>query len=390
MCRSGLSHYGANSEIRTALGHKQATTAALKQRNAFFLIHKRFALPGCRLSNRKTCPKKRERDQRCKNLEEKKSVCVKRSKYLPYFRSSLEIHTPETTRHWWSHEMPKMTQKAYKTGLCPACFFQPKFRINLRPLLYGRPDFLNVAPSLWRKRRLQGIVTAHAFINVAETYLAGVISLVPPPPPLRNAPDMRPSPLHTIRLVTSRKEQVLWNKSSLKLVFHSSGFDLFIINQHDTDNVPGAFWFVAFEANVKRIGHTVLILCTSRTKSTFEIILPPKEEQSLLESLVTVFESINTMLATVDVANSKAWKLEDQMKILEAVGAHTLNKVVVEQLHEWLAKTAKAAIPEEFSSNDPLSLIRGVADLLRDGGSRAAVPPLTDNQTDPALPAATQ
>eukprot|EP00808_Paulinella_micropora_P010483 g21475.t1 len=158
-----------------------------------------------------------------------------------------------------------------------------------------------------------------------------------------------------------------------------------------------AFWFVAFEANVKRIGHIVLvqslwtnpvpltrawclweILCTFRTKSTFEIILPPKEEKSLLESPVTQegFNSINTMLATVDVANAKAWKAEDQKKILKAVaktgeGIHGLNKVVVEQLRDWPAKTAKAAIPEEPSSKDALSLIRGVAILMSNQGTLA-------------------
>eukprot|EP00808_Paulinella_micropora_P025253 g3278.t1 len=112
-------------------------------------------------------------------------------------------------------------------------------------------------------------------------------------------------------------------------------FDLFTINQHGTDNVPGAFWFVAFEANVARIGHTVLvqsqwtnpvpltrawclweILCTSRTKATFEIILPPKEEQSLLKALVTQegFDSIAAMLATVDVANAKRGKRKTRRK----------------------------------------------------------------------------
>eukprot|EP00808_Paulinella_micropora_P025534 g7102.t1 len=123
------------------------------------------------------------------------------------------------------------------------------------------------------------------------------------------------------------------------------------------------------------------ILCTSRTKATFEIILPPKEEQSLLESLVTRFDSIAAMLATVDVANAKAWKAEDQKKILEAVaetgeGVHGLNKLVVEQLRDWLAKTAKAAIPEEPSSNDPLSLINSVANLLSDQGKLAEAEPL--------------
>eukprot|EP00808_Paulinella_micropora_P014461 g41167.t1 len=162
-------------------------------------------------------------------------------------------------------------------------------------------------------------------------------------------------------------------------------FDLFTINQHGTDNVPGAFWFVAFEANVARIGHTVLvqsqwtnpvpltrawclweILCTSRTKATFEIILPPKEEQSLLKALVTQegFDSIAAMLATVDVANAKR------------EGIHGLNKVVIEQLRDWLAKTAKAAIPEDHSSNDPLSLINCVAVLLRDQGKQVEAEPL--------------
>eukprot|EP00808_Paulinella_micropora_P004758 g12825.t1 len=199
-------------------------------------------------------------------------------------------------------------------------------------------------------------------------------------------------------------------------------FDLFTINQHGTDNIPGAFWFDAFEANVARIGHTILIqspwtnpvpltrawclweiLCTSRTKSTFEIILPPVEEKSMLIALVTDFQSVNRMLTTVDVANAKAWKLEDQKKILEAVaqtgeGTHGVNKVVIEQLRDWLAKTGKAAIAEEparllrstlsadpvarfeaahsLLTNDHRSLIDGVASLLRDQGKLVEAEPL--------------
>eukprot|EP00808_Paulinella_micropora_P016311 g52657.t1 len=112
-------------------------------------------------------------------------------------------------------------------------------------------------------------------------------------------------------------------------------FDRFTINRHGTNNVQARSGSLRSKANVKRIGHIVLvqslwtnpvpltrawclweILCTFRTKSTFEIILPPKEEKSLLESPVTQegFNSINTMLATVDVANAKAWKAEDQKK----------------------------------------------------------------------------
>eukprot|EP00808_Paulinella_micropora_P026528 g8799.t1 len=184
-------------------------------------------------------------------------------------------------------------------------------------------------------------------------------------------------------------------------------FDRFTINRHGTNNVQARSGSLRSKANVKRIGHIVLvqslwtnpvpltrawclweILCTFRTKSTFEIILPPKEEKSLLESPVTQegFNSINTMLATVDVANAKAWKAEDQKKILKAVaktgeGIHGLNKVVVEQLRDWLAN-AKAAIPEEPSSKDALSLIRGVAILMSNqgtlapSGSSASVPVL--------------
>eukprot|EP00808_Paulinella_micropora_P027520 g1688.t1 len=173
-------------------------------------------------------------------------------------------------------------------------------------------------------------------------------------------------------------------------------FDRFTINRHGTNNVQARSGSLRSKANVKRIGHIVLvqslwtnpvpltrawclweILCTFRAKSTFEIILPPKEEKSLLESPVTQegFNSINTMLATVDVANAKAWKAEDQKKILKAVaktgeGIHGLNKVVVEQLRDWLAN-AKTAIPEEPSSKDALSLIRGVAILMSNQGTLA-------------------
>eukprot|EP00808_Paulinella_micropora_P002268 g45293.t1 len=168
------------------------------------------------------------------------------------------------------------------------------------------------------------------------------------------------------------------SKASLKSAFHSSGFDRFTINRHGTNNVQARSEPMDEPLPLTRAWCLWEILCTFWTKSTFEIILPPKEEKSLLESLVTQegFNSINTMLATVDVANAKAWKAEDQKKILKAVaktgeGIHGLNKVVVEQLRDWLAKTAKAAIPEEPSSKDALSLIRGVAILMSNQGTLA-------------------
>eukprot|EP00808_Paulinella_micropora_P028443 g79601.t1 len=156
------------------------------------------------------------------------------------------------------------------------------------------------------------------------------------------------------------------------------GFDRFTINRHGTNNVQARSEPMdepcATDACVVLVGDPLHL----PAKSTFEIILPPKEEKSLLESPVTQegFNSINTMLATVDVANAKAWKAEDQKKILKAVaktgeGIHGLNKVVVEQLRDWLAKTAKAAIPEEPSSKDALSLIRGVAILMSNQGTLA-------------------
>eukprot|EP00808_Paulinella_micropora_P016315 g52662.t1 len=112
-------------------------------------------------------------------------------------------------------------------------------------------------------------------------------------------------------------------------------FDRFTINRHGTNNVQARSEPMdepcATDACVVLVGDPLHL----PAKSTFEIILPPKEEKSLLESPVTQegFNSINTMLATVDVANAKAWKAEDQKKILKAVaktgeGIHGLNKVL--------------------------------------------------------------
>eukprot|EP00808_Paulinella_micropora_P025130 g76271.t1 len=155
-------------------------------------------------------------------------------------------------------------------------------------------------------------------------------------------------------------------------------FDRFTINRHGTNNVQARSEPMDEPCATDACVVLVEILCTFRAKSTFEIHSAAQEEKSLLESPVTQegFNSINTMLATVDVANAKAWKAEDQKKILKAVaktgeGIHGLNKVVVEQLRDWLAKTAKAAIPEEPSSKDALSLIRGVAILMSNQGTLA-------------------
>eukprot|EP00457_Paulinella_chromatophora_P000829 gb/GEZN01000829.1/.p1 GENE.gb/GEZN01000829.1/~~gb/GEZN01000829.1/.p1 ORF type:complete len:1062 (+),score=199.70 gb/GEZN01000829.1/:200-3385(+) len=174
-------------------------------------------------------------------------------------------------------------------------------------------------------------------------------------------------------------------------------FDIFTVNQHATDTVPGQFWFDAFRTNVKKIGHTVLVQspwanpvpltrawclweihCTADVQAEFEIILSSAEEKSFLQALVTEegIAQINTMLATVDVSVAKAWKLQDQEKILKAVrdsegGVHGLNKLVIRQLRDWLATTAQASVlKEEATCKDKISspLMNSVGLLLREQG----------------------
>ena len=96
-------------------------------------------------------------------------------------------------------------------------------------------------------------------------------------------------------------------------------FDLFSNNQHAAPNLPFQWWCTTFKSAIAQFGYTVMILspwhdpvpltrawclfelyCTSETKSRFEIVMSPSDEQAFVDAITSDTQGeMNKMLATV-------------------------------------------------------------------------------------------
>eukprot|EP00808_Paulinella_micropora_P001610 g10533.t1 len=153
-------------------------------------------------------------------------------------------------------------------------------------------------------------------------------------------------------------------------------FEFFTVNQHQISTVDPDFWFEAFRENVQTIGRTVLILspwrnpllltrswclweifCTRVTESMFEICLSPTEAKDFEKALVEDFSSILGSLSKIDVKKAKAFKKEDQEKILALVermkdGAHELKKAVLAEMRAWVLQVGRDHKLPPFGESD--------------------------------------
>jgi hypothetical protein len=190
-------------------------------------------------------------------------------------------------------------------------------------------------------------------------------------------------------------------------------FDLFANPQTKTADRPFEWWTGCFRDNIRRIGHTLLVLewedpkpltrawcvweiaCSIGTK--LEVIMSPVQasrmEQSFLDeidALQGVFKStlcyadfaiMVENLCHVDVARAQASLPSDKEKIVVAiektVGLKGVNDSVSCELRSWLLVVGNAAlsrVPQELRAES--SLLRSVAKLLHSQGKFAEAEPL--------------
>jgi tetratricopeptide (TPR) repeat protein len=173
-------------------------------------------------------------------------------------------------------------------------------------------------------------------------------------------------------------------------------FDVFCINQLVDVVLEFDWWSTIFRSAIKGFGYTVMVLapwdnpipltrswCLFELWSTaieacrFEVAMRKDQQDAFIADLSKDIQAVKKMLGTIDVEHSKAFKIEDQKNIFEAVkqttGFVALNQTVLEKLREWVIATAENAAKQQ--QPEDLTLQHNLATMYADQGNfnKAAV-----------------
>jgi len=176
-------------------------------------------------------------------------------------------------------------------------------------------------------------------------------------------------------------------------------FDLFSNGQHGTSSRPFTWWTGCFRDNIRRLGHTLLVLqwaapipltrmwcvwelaSTASTGARLEVAMSPTEERAFLAALEAEYDTLVHKTCRVDVETAEAYNTADRERIREAVrasvGFQDTNKLVIGQMREWMASAGMAALvtlpPLERAAS---RLQWNLARLLREQGRLEDAEPL--------------
>ena len=179
-------------------------------------------------------------------------------------------------------------------------------------------------------------------------------------------------------------------------------FDVFSVNQHADTEVDLDFdwWSHSFKSAIRDFGRTVMVLApwqdpipltrgwclfeiysTIVTESRFEVAMTKSSKEAFLKDIISdPDESINKMLATIDVAKSECFKPEDKENIFnivrKEVGMGKINTMIFERLQSWVIETTEAARNDD---PDNLPLLHSLAELNLIQGQRGKAEPLFVN-----------
>ncbi len=159
-------------------------------------------------------------------------------------------------------------------------------------------------------------------------------------------------------------------------------FDLFSVNQHQTQYRDFQWWTTTFQQSISEIGYTVMVLSpwqnplpltrawclwelysAVETKSRFEIALSENEQKHFFGDLATDVDGcLLKMFSCINVEKSQAFKQEDRDRIFQAIrntiGFSQLNAIVFNRLREWIVAVTEvevskctSSLEEEYSAN---------------------------------------
>ena len=171
-------------------------------------------------------------------------------------------------------------------------------------------------------------------------------------------------------------------------------FDLFSNNQHQTSIRPFEWWCNTFQSAIRDFGHTILVLTPWRDpipltrawclweiyssvvmQARLEIAIIASQQKDFVIALTEDFDSINAMIARINIKNSKAFKEEDRIRILQAVeqsagGFMAVNQMVFQQLWKSLTVIAEEALSlADRNDVNTYKLVNAVGGLLEAQGT---------------------
>jgi tetratricopeptide (TPR) repeat protein len=152
-------------------------------------------------------------------------------------------------------------------------------------------------------------------------------------------------------------------------------FDLFSNNQHHTSELNFEWWSHTFQAAIREIGYTVMVLapwnnpvpltrawclwelyCTAVTQVKYSIAKTQTATNQFLEDIVCkdTTEEMNKMFAMINVRKSKCFKSEDRIRIFQAiessVGFNRLNTIVFEKIRDWVIEVMEIQLQQSTQS----------------------------------------
>jgi tetratricopeptide (TPR) repeat protein len=178
-------------------------------------------------------------------------------------------------------------------------------------------------------------------------------------------------------------------------------FDLFSNNQHSTWIRPFEWWCGTFRSAIAEFGHVVMVMapwsdpipltrawclfelyCIADTPNgKFEVAMSRSEQAKFLDSVSEDPEAeLNNMLAAIDCERSECNKPADRDAIFavvrEVIGFMNINKIVFEQLRNWMISVTEAAVQAEPVENRKILFEHTLAQIYRHQGMYDKAEPL--------------
>jgi len=173
--------------------------------------------------------------------------------------------------------------------------------------------------------------------------------------------------------------------------------DAFVVNQHQSANLPQEWWSTRFMHAVGDMGNTILVLepwhdpvsfkrawviwelySTSVTGAKLHITMKPDAMKDFNNTLVTSFEKVQTALSSIDCASSEAFHQCDQemihSEVMRTIGFTKLNELIQTKLMQWLTEAAKNYLRVMVNDKDTDFLSRAALEenlgrMLRETGN---------------------
>jgi tetratricopeptide (TPR) repeat protein len=178
-------------------------------------------------------------------------------------------------------------------------------------------------------------------------------------------------------------------------------FDLFSNNQHSTESRPFEWWCGTFKSAIAEFGHVVMVMApwsnpipltrawclfelyciADMSHGKFEVAMSKLEQAKFLDVISADPEGeIGRMSAVIDCEKSESINPEDRDSIFatvrRVVGFATINKMIFEQLRQWMVTVTETAINQEVAEDRKLLFEFTLAQICHNQGKYSKAEPV--------------